>query len=81
MDSNYKGEQRLAPQVKAEKVRSSMMRSSIVPSTQLGESGAAQDEDLEMDDNEDYRRVPRMSMSTGETVDLGEEHSDEDDDE
>ena len=36
IDSDYEGRQSLAPRVKAERVRSSMMRNSVVPNTQLG---------------------------------------------
>ena len=52
IDSDYEGRKSLAPQVKAEKVRSSMMRSSVVPNTQLGKSANGRSgEDLEGDED------------------------------
>lgn len=61
--------------VKAEQIRSSMARGSVIPSTQLGAGVEQEDEDL---DDIDGNGAP--PMSTAEIVDLGGEDDEEEDD-
>ena len=74
VDSNYESPGSIVPNIKAERVRSSMMKSSVVPSTQFTSAASGLNEYREPS-HENNAPPP----SSAEIVDLGGDGSDDDD--